>query len=315
MDSVDLYDLNARYYNPKTARFLSEDPYFNLGNRVIGLYEINVPSVLSIMQANALYAYCGNAPVAYADPSGEIAITTIILVGSIAVGVIAATFTAYKSYQYTGSIDWNATLLTGVSWGLAAYTMGMSAYQVYVNFCYYYGYTPVSEIKFNADSAIPEATKNSIKGGKGFLNTDASQNSGKVYKVTDVKTYHNVSKTETIWDKIKSTADNMPDTKIPATFEIELNTSYKNPVTGKNSLWTNSGATKHMEEYISRSAVEKFSVGVRSQVILESYSSSLEIAMKSLEIKEPGRYFDVYGNWELGIDTTTGTVFHARMLD
>ena len=55
LDSVDLYDLNARYYNPKTARFLSEDPYFNLGNRVIGLYEINVPNVLSIMQANALF--------------------------------------------------------------------------------------------------------------------------------------------------------------------------------------------------------------------------------------------------------------------
>ena len=30
LDSVDLYDLNARYYNPKTARFLSEDPYFLL---------------------------------------------------------------------------------------------------------------------------------------------------------------------------------------------------------------------------------------------------------------------------------------------
>ena len=70
LDSVDLYDLNARYYNPKTARFLSEDPYFNLGNRVIGLYEINVPSVLSIMQANALYAYCGNNPVKFKDING-----------------------------------------------------------------------------------------------------------------------------------------------------------------------------------------------------------------------------------------------------
>ena len=70
LDSVDLYDLNARYYNPKTARFLSEDPYYNLGNRVIGLYEINVPSVLSVMQANALYVYCGNRPNCYYDHSG-----------------------------------------------------------------------------------------------------------------------------------------------------------------------------------------------------------------------------------------------------
>ena len=71
LDSVDRYDLNARYYNPKTARFLSEDPYYNLGNRVIGLYEINVPSVLSIMQANALYAYCGENPVKFTDPYGK----------------------------------------------------------------------------------------------------------------------------------------------------------------------------------------------------------------------------------------------------
>ncbi len=77
LDSVDLYDLNARYYNPKTARFLSEDPYYNLGNRVIGLYEINVPSVLSIMQANALYVYCGNAPVRLIDSYGNFAVEVI----------------------------------------------------------------------------------------------------------------------------------------------------------------------------------------------------------------------------------------------
>jgi len=54
LDGVKLYDLNARYYDPYTARFLSEDPYYNLGNRIIGLYEINTPNVISIMQANNL---------------------------------------------------------------------------------------------------------------------------------------------------------------------------------------------------------------------------------------------------------------------
>ena len=52
-DDVELYDLNARYYDPSIARFLTEDPYYNLGNRVMGVYEINVPNVYSIMQDNS----------------------------------------------------------------------------------------------------------------------------------------------------------------------------------------------------------------------------------------------------------------------
>ena len=67
-----MYDLNARYYDAKIARFLSPDPYYDLGNRVIGLYEINVPNAWSIIQANALYVYCGNSPVTLFDPSGLI---------------------------------------------------------------------------------------------------------------------------------------------------------------------------------------------------------------------------------------------------
>ena len=70
LDEVELYDLNARYYDPSIARFLTEDPYYNLGNRVMGVYEINVPNVYSIMQANALYAYCGNSPVIHMDLRG-----------------------------------------------------------------------------------------------------------------------------------------------------------------------------------------------------------------------------------------------------
>ena len=59
-------------------------------------------------------------------------------------------------------------------------------------------------------------------------------------------------KTGTVWDNIASTADNMPATKIPATFKIDLdgNINYVNPETGTNTLWTNSNATKHMGEYV-----------------------------------------------------------------
>ena len=67
LENADLYDLNARYYDAKIARFLSPDPYYDLGNRVIGLHEINVPTAWSIIQANALYVYCGNSPIVFFD--------------------------------------------------------------------------------------------------------------------------------------------------------------------------------------------------------------------------------------------------------
>ena len=37
----------------------------------MGVYEINVPDVYSIMQANALYAYCGNNPISFIDLTGK----------------------------------------------------------------------------------------------------------------------------------------------------------------------------------------------------------------------------------------------------
>ena len=93
------------------------------------------------------------------------------------------------------------------------------------------------------------------------------------------------------------------------------NTNYVNPETGTNTLWTNSNATKHMGEYVSRFGGESWSIGTRSQAMLESYSASLNKAMETIGIEAPGRYFGTYGNWELGINTETGVVYHARMLN
>ena len=124
-------------------------------------------------------------------------------------------------------------------------------------------------------------------------------------------------KTGTVWDNITSTADNMPATKIPATFKIDLdgNINYVNPETGTNTLWTNSNATKHMGEYVSRFGDESWSIGTRSQAMLESYSASLNKAMETIGTETPGRCFGTYGNWELGINTETGVVYHARMIN
>ncbi len=53
------YYLNARYYDPGTGRFLSEDTYRG---------DVNEPDTLH------LYAYCANNPINYVDPSGHDAI-------------------------------------------------------------------------------------------------------------------------------------------------------------------------------------------------------------------------------------------------
>ena len=112
------------------------------------------------------------------------------------------------------------------------------------------------------------------------------------------------------------TADNMPVTEILSTFQVKLNDgiSYLNPETKTNVLWTNANATKHMGEYVSRAGDTSWSIKIRSQAMLESYTAVLNEAMVDLAAEAPGRYFKTYGNWELGINTQTGVVYHARMI-
>ena len=129
--------------------------------------------------------------------------------------------------------------------------------------------------------------------------------------VNDVK-----ENSETIWDNVHGTAERMSATEIPATFQVKLNDTiqYINPNTGTNVLWTNANATEHMGEYVGRFGPDSSSILIRSQLMLESYYAALNQAMESLSKMPPGEYFGVYGNWELGINTINGVVYHARML-
>ena len=47
-------------------------------------------------------------------PSGEIAITTLILIGSIVAGCLVAGHTAATSYKYTGKVDFVNTIVAGL---------------------------------------------------------------------------------------------------------------------------------------------------------------------------------------------------------
>jgi len=128
-------------------------------------------------------------------------------------------------------------------------------------------------------------------------------------------TVKGTGETGTVWDSITATADNMLNTEIPTTFQMELDSTinYVNPQTGANILWSNANATKHMEEYIGRFGGETASTGIRSQIMLKSYQNALNQAMGEFSLLPTGRYFGVFGNWELGINTETGVVFHALM--
>lgn len=144
-----LYYLQSRYYDPVVGRFLNTDASSNLAaNGAFISYN--------------LFSYCLNNPLKYADPNGEIAITTLILIGSAVIALIAAGVTAYNSYQYTGQIDWANTITAGLSWFSLAYTLGMSAYCVYLSYCDYKGLAPVTEVNFNANASISSGNSMSV---------------------------------------------------------------------------------------------------------------------------------------------------------
>ena len=144
----ETYYLRARYYNPVIGRFTQEDSVRSLSRIMPNEQELVDPLSLN------LYTYAHGNPVMYCDPSGHIAVTTLILIGSIVIGTAAASYTAYQSHKYTGSIDWSAAITNGLSWGLLAYSLGMSAYSCYVDYCAYNGRKPVTEVNFNANSAV-----------------------------------------------------------------------------------------------------------------------------------------------------------------
>ena len=123
-EDTKLYFLNARYYSPEWRRFVSPDDTGYLDPE-------------SVNGLN-LYAYCGNDPVNYADPSGHSA--TLLIVGLVSAAVIGGLIsggisagTAYVTRGDVGAAFWGgfvtgalSSLAVGVGmaitggWGLLA---------------------------------------------------------------------------------------------------------------------------------------------------------------------------------------------------
>ena len=115
-EATKLYYLNARYYNPQWRRFISPDDTAYL--------DPETPNGLN------LYAYCGNDPVNYADPSGH-SLTAVIATIGLFIGLTAGLgYAAYTDYQddyiVNGSIGWQTYLGYGLIGGAIGTGIGFT---------------------------------------------------------------------------------------------------------------------------------------------------------------------------------------------
>lgn len=100
-----LYYLQSRYYDPALGRFISTD----------SVDYLNPDSVTGMN----LYAYCGNNPIMYYDPTGYslLAIFLILAVGTIAGGAIGAVKATNEGKE---GWDFAKNVILGAAIGLAA---------------------------------------------------------------------------------------------------------------------------------------------------------------------------------------------------
>ncbi|MFQ8933962.1 MAG: RHS repeat-associated core domain-containing protein [Intestinibacter bartlettii] len=83
-ENTSLYYLNARYYNPEDARFITQDTYRG---------EVNEPNTLH------LYSYCANNPINYVDPTGH----TLCVISHVITGSVIISMTATRSIVISSS--------------------------------------------------------------------------------------------------------------------------------------------------------------------------------------------------------------------
>ena len=91
LDSTGLYYFAARYYDASVGRFTSQDPHWNHHNMIYGDDPNNkFPLISAITQSTNLYVYCGNNPLGYVDPDGQIFTVATGIIGAVVGGVVGA---------------------------------------------------------------------------------------------------------------------------------------------------------------------------------------------------------------------------------
>ena len=157
-DGTGLYYYRARYYDPSTGRFISEDPKgFGAG--------IN------------FYAYTSNNPINGNDPSGEEGVGYVGLAG-FGVGAVVGGATSYATqyYQNNGTVDWNKVGISAATGGLAGALLttsygqklvGVAGIGASTNLLNYGLTTPSSEFSTaGATAAVVSGAVGGLIGGK-----------------------------------------------------------------------------------------------------------------------------------------------------
>jgi len=101
--------MNTRYYNPAVRRFINADNY------------MLVPLLAQSMELN-MYAYALQNPIMYQDPSGQIAISTIVVLTILGIGLAGGgAVGAYRGYHHHDARGWELVGWTvmGACFGLA----------------------------------------------------------------------------------------------------------------------------------------------------------------------------------------------------
>ena len=205
--SSGTYYIRARYYDPTTSRWLSPDSHWNPTNMIYGDEPVKwnereanprdplglntyayLPNMAAIMQSGNLYVYCGNNPVMYVDPSGEIFMLVTAAIGAVAGAVVGGVVAAA-----TGNNVWAGIGIGAVAGGVIGLTGGAAVAFVAT------GSATASTGAVMAGLGVAGVTGATAAGGSGALATN--QASRMIYEVIPNRIDH-IMQTKHAWNLV-----------------------------------------------------------------------------------------------------------------